>query len=84
MIGKNRRGKEFAPTMPSISDRLTQAQQEFKAVVSTIPFDEDAVDSAPTLHGLTNAFKDIVDIAGVPTTCDTNVDMDRLRPRMPQ
>lgn len=61
--------------MPSISDRLTQAQQEFNAVISTIPFDEDAVDTAPTLRGLPIAFKDVVDIAGVPTTCGTNVNM---------
>lgn len=61
--------------MPSISDRLTQAQQEFNAVISTIPFDEDAVDTAPTLRGLPIAFKDVVDIAGAPTTCGTNVDM---------
>lgn len=71
----NRRGKEFALTMPTISDRLTHAQQEFNAVISTIPFDEDEVDSAPTLRGLPIAFKDIVDIAGVPTTCGTDVDM---------
>lgn len=60
--------------MPSISDRLTQAQQDFNAVISTIPYDEDAVDTALTLRGLPVAFKDIVDIAGVPTTCGTNVD----------
>nr|WP_325168196.1 hypothetical protein [Corynebacterium macginleyi] len=53
-------------------------------MVSTIPFDKYAVASAPTLHGLPNAFKDIVDIAGVPTTCGTNVEWDRLRPRMPR
>lgn len=58
--------------MPSISDRLTQAQQDFNAVISTIPIDEDAVDTALTLRGLPVAFKDIVDIAGVPTTCGTN------------
>ncbi|MEJ4120444.1 amidase [Corynebacterium macginleyi] len=61
--------------MPSISDRLTQAQQDFNAVISTIPFDEDAVDTVLTLRGSPVAFKDIVDIAGVPTTCGTNVDM---------
>ena len=67
--------KGIRPAMPSISDRLTQAQQDFNAVISTIPFDEDAVDPAPSLRGLPIAFKDVVDIAGVPTTCGTNVDM---------
>lgn len=67
--------KGIRPAMPSVSDRLTQAQQDFNAVISTIPFDEDAVDTALTLRGLPVAFKDIVDIAGVPTTCGTNVDM---------
>lgn len=66
--------KGIRPTMSTVSDRLTHAQQEFNAVISTIPFDEDTVDTAPTLHGLPVAFKDIVDIAGVPTTCGTNVD----------
>lgn len=66
--------KGIRPAMPSISDRLTQAQQDFNAVISTIPYDEDAVDTALTLRGLPVAFKDIVDIAGVPTTCGTNVD----------
>lgn len=66
--------KGIHPTMSTISDRLTHAQQEFNAVISTISFNEDAVDSAPTLRGLPIAFKDIVDIAGVPTTCGTNVD----------
>lgn len=60
--------------MSTISDRLSHAQQEFNAVISTISFNEDAVDSAPTLRGLPIAFKDIVDIAEVPTTCGTNVD----------
>lgn len=63
--------------MPTVSDRLNRAQQNHNAVISVIPFDEHAVDESPTLKGQPVAFKDIVDIAGVSTTCGTEVNVGR-------
>ncbi|MDV2427804.1 MULTISPECIES: amidase [Corynebacterium] len=63
--------------MPTVSDRLNRAQQNHNAVISVIPFDEHAVDESPTLKGQPVAFKDIVDIAGVSTTCGTKVNVGR-------
>ena len=59
--------------MPTVSDRLNRAQQNHNAVITIIPFDEHAVDLSPTLKGLPVAFKDIVDVAYVPTTCGSKV-----------
>ena len=59
--------------MPTVSDRLNRAQQNHNAVITIIPFDEHAVDLSPTLKGLPVAFKDIVDMAYVPTTCGSKV-----------
>lgn len=50
--------------MPTVSDRLHSAQQDFNAVIAVIPFDEQAVKESPTLKGQPVAFKDIVDVAG--------------------
>mgnify|MGYP001941773133 CR=1 FL=1 len=63
--------------MPTVSDRLHRAQQDFNAVITIIPFDEDAVDESPTLMGQPVAFKDIVDVACVATTCGTKVNVGR-------
>jgi len=63
--------------MPTVSDRLNRAQQNHNAVISVIPFDEHAVDESPTIKGQPVAFKDIVDIAGVSTTCGTKVNVGR-------
>ncbi|MGV0405549.1 amidase [Corynebacterium aurimucosum] len=59
--------------MPTVSDRLNRAQRNHNAVITIIPFDEHAVDLSPTLKGLPVAFKDIVDVAYVPTTCGSKV-----------
>ena len=59
--------------MPTVSDRLNRAQQNHNAVITIIPFDEHAVNLSPTLKGLPVAFKDIVDVAYVPTTCGSKV-----------
>lgn len=59
--------------MPTVSDRLNRAQQNHNAVITIIPFDEHAVDLSPTLKGLPVAFKDIVNVAYVPTTCGSKV-----------
>jgi len=64
--------------MSTVSDRLHHAQQDFNAVIAVIPFDEQAVEESPTLKGQPVAFKDIVDVAFVPTTCGTNVDVGRI------
>lgn len=63
--------------MPTVSDRLNRAQQNHNAVITIIPFDEHAVALSPTLKGLPVAFKDIVDVAGVSTTCGTEVNVGR-------
>ena len=63
--------------MATLSDRLHRAQQDFNAVITVIPFDEHAVDESPTLMGQPVAFKDIVDVAGVDTTCGTKVKVGR-------
>ena len=70
--------------MPTVSDRLNRAQQNHNAVITIIPFDEHAVDLSPTLKGLPVAFKDIVDVAGVSTTCGTEVNVGRTPVRMHQ
>ena len=59
--------------MPTVSDRLNRAQQNHNAVITIIPFDEHAVDLSPTLKGLPVAFKDIVDVAYIATTCGSKV-----------
>ena len=61
--------------MPTVSDRLHSAQQDFNAAIAVIPFDEQAVKESPTLKGQPVAFKDIVDVAGVSTTCGTEVNV---------
>ena len=63
--------------MSTVSDRLHRAQRDFNAVISVIPFDEHAVDESPTLMGQPVAFKDIVDVACVATTCGTKVNVGR-------
>ena len=64
--------------MSTVSDRLHHAQQDFNAVIAVIPFDEHAVEESPTLNGQPVAFKDIVDVAFVPTTCGTEVNVGRI------
>ena len=59
--------------MPTVSDRLNRAQRNHNAVITIIPFDEHAVALSPTVKGLPVAFKDIVAVAYVPTTCGSKV-----------